>query len=360
MTPKQKFGQLTSLRYFAALLVFICHHDWSKSPDFLADVFLQGFAGVSFFYVLSGFVLSHSYSERIRQGSISVANYLLRRIARIGPLHLLTALPFVLLAVWKGDFDPAIIVSNLTLLHSLVPYQTIYFSLNEPSWSLSNELFFYVCFLSVVLLKPVHRYMLTALLFAVMFVSATMITVNGTVFFTEEGHTWAVWLFYINPVFRFLEFLTGMLIYDLWQRRVSLPRYSIGVAYGLVIVGLVLATQIPWGFRSSLYFLPIAAFFLLVHVRTEAPVVDMLSNRFLVLLGEASFALYLIHQPMIRLLEKLLDHETLPDGVFFAASLVIVTSLSVVVHLVFEKPVVAWLNRRIDQRTVLRAEELRA
>ena len=60
MATIRKLDQLTGLRYFAALLVFFSHLELDGSHDFLRDVFNSGYVGVSFFFLLSGFVLSYS------------------------------------------------------------------------------------------------------------------------------------------------------------------------------------------------------------------------------------------------------------------------------------------------------------
>ena len=55
-----RLDQLTGLRYFAALLVFVSHLNWDNSSDLIKTIFGSGYIGVSFFFVLSGFVLSYS------------------------------------------------------------------------------------------------------------------------------------------------------------------------------------------------------------------------------------------------------------------------------------------------------------
>ena len=60
---KPRINHLTGLRFFAAFLVFMSHIEFSGSYDSLQIVFKQGFIGVSFFFILSGFVLSYSHNE---------------------------------------------------------------------------------------------------------------------------------------------------------------------------------------------------------------------------------------------------------------------------------------------------------
>ncbi len=63
-----RLDQHTGLRFFAAFLVFAVHFRWDTSPKALTDLLAQGYVGVNFFFILSGFVLTHSYKERILSG----------------------------------------------------------------------------------------------------------------------------------------------------------------------------------------------------------------------------------------------------------------------------------------------------
>ena len=65
-----KIDQLTGMRFVAAMAVFLSHLGANPDASMLGRIFAEGYVGVSFFFVLSGFVLSHSYAEKLRQGEI--------------------------------------------------------------------------------------------------------------------------------------------------------------------------------------------------------------------------------------------------------------------------------------------------
>ena len=153
MATIRKLNQLTGLRYFAALLVFFSHLELDGSHELLRDVFNSGYVGVSFFFLLSGFVLSYSYSEMILNHNITFLKYVLLRLARLTPLHFLMAALFIFYSIYKSNFIFIKAILNLSYLQSWVPSSTYYFSLNALSWSLSNEVFFYICFFSLVFLE---------------------------------------------------------------------------------------------------------------------------------------------------------------------------------------------------------------
>lgn len=80
---------LTSLRFIFALMVFGAHC-YVIDDFFDAHFFKEGFVGVSFFFVLSGFILSYNYREKLLERRISRRTFWVARIARIYPLHWLT------------------------------------------------------------------------------------------------------------------------------------------------------------------------------------------------------------------------------------------------------------------------------
>ncbi len=201
MENKVKLEQLTGLRCFAALLVFLSHLNWDGSSIYLKKIFESGFVGVSFFFLLSGFILSYSYKEKILNHSLSFKKYALLRLARLSPLHLLTTLPFVLYALYKINLNYLKLVLNIFFLQSWVPSDSYYFSFNAPSWSLSNEIFFYFCFFPLVLLRP--KILLNIFISLLTTISLGAFFVD---FFIQDKNFLAAW-----------QLLIGFFIFSLYQ-----------------------------------------------------------------------------------------------------------------------------------------------
>jgi len=154
---------LTSLRGLAAILVVLYHAsynvDWPEG-HLLKLVFSQGFLAVDFFFVLSGFIIAYTYSDRFSEFTWS--NYrvfLWKRFARIYPLHLFVMLLFVSITVvifitgrppdsrWypvDGFFFKVLLIDAWW-----TGYATTW---NVPSWSISAEWFVYLTF--PCLLRP--------------------------------------------------------------------------------------------------------------------------------------------------------------------------------------------------------------
>ena len=350
MENKLKLEQLTGLRYFAALLVFLSHLTWGGTNTHLATIFGSGYVGVSFFFLLSGFVLSYSYQEKILDHSLSFFKYVLLRLARLSPLHFLTALPFVLFALYKSDLSFFKLALSIFYLQSWIPSSNYYFSFNAPSWSLSNEMFFYICFFPLVFLGTRNIFKIFILLLLVIVSSAFLVEFffSGRKFFGQN--TLAHWLFYIFPGFRLLEFITGMLLFKLWEINFRLPSWMIFLSHILLIVSMYFAEEVPESFRMSLFFLPFIALFFYAHLSDSGLIVRFFSTRLMVLLGNASFAFYLIHQPLISVLKRVLGRFELSNFSFFVFSCVVISLLSIVTYVFYERKAESYFKSLINKK----------
>jgi peptidoglycan/LPS O-acetylase OafA/YrhL len=346
-----KLDQLTGLRYFAALLVFLSHLDWNGSNIFFVTVFKQGYVGVSFFFILSGFILSYSYGGRIVNGSLGFCKYALLRLARLSPLHFATTAPFVFYALYKHDFQLIKTLSNLFYLQSWIPSSSYYFSLNAPSWSLSNEMFFYFCFFPLVFFSSSRLLKFGGILLAIIVTSALIVNFElaGRIFF--GGSSFAHWLFYIFPGFRLLEFIVGMFLYRAWKGGFRLNSSLVTPSYVILFCSMYFAGEIPESFRFSLFFLPFISLFFYANLSEGGVLVKFFSCKILVLLGNASFAFYLIHQPLILLLKRVLGKFELSNVSFCFVSLFAITFLSVLVYVFYEKKSESFLKSWVGSRT---------
>ena len=349
-----KLEQLTGLRFFAALLVFVSHLSWNNSTNFFKTIFSSGYVGVSFFFVLSGFVLSYSYQKRICTGEITFLKYIYLRIARLTPLHFATTLPFIGLAVYFENLNVFTLLANLSYLQSWIPNDSVYFSFNSPSWSLSNEMFFYLCFFSLATLSLVKLLRIALSLAILIIICATVVTIffEGVNFFGSKT-TVAHWMFYIFPGFRILEFICGMILFNIWKSsKITCNSIFLKIiAYFILFLAMYFARLIPEAFRMSLFFLPVIILFLFTHLSGEGLINRFFKSKVMVLLGNASFAFYLIHQPLIHIYKKILirfNFSDLSDFKFFLISLIATTMLSIAVYLIYEK----WAERKLKQLAV--------
>jgi peptidoglycan/LPS O-acetylase OafA/YrhL len=176
----------------------------------LRHIFYEGYAWVRFVFILSGFILAYSDQERLLSGKMSALMFYKARIARIYPLHLIT---FVVAAIFLQSFEWDIkylikFVSNFTLTQSFFPLKWVYFKFNSPSWSISDEMFFYALFPVIVLCK--RKKIFKGLLFS------TIILFFLT--FLIQGEAYQHALFYISPIVRIVDFCIGICLYRLCVR----------------------------------------------------------------------------------------------------------------------------------------------
>ncbi|MGW5570108.1 acyltransferase family protein [Nocardia thailandica] len=335
---------LTGARWWAAFAVFVLHalvflpvYPFQKSELFRAihrAVPMQfGAAGVTFFFVLSGFIIYWSFTP----GS-SVRRYARRRVLKIYPTHLVAAAVFLVVApvplarlvVW---------LPNLALVHSWVPKWTTVGGLNVPSWSLAAELLFYLSFpllLPLVARMPGERLLwwIGGLLVLILCLHTGFYLVAdgpkgiantfaprllaGDVSPAYEIHAspqWfaqpdipvspAYWLSYTFPPSRLPEFYLGVLA----ARMVAEGRWRrTGLAAPLGALALAYAATwfVPVNYKmSALLVGPMTAVVATLAARDLAGIRGLNASRPLVWLGEISYAFYLIQFPVMVAVTRL-------------------------------------------------------
>lgn len=346
-----KIDQLTGMRFVAAMAVFLSHLGLDPDTSMLGRIFAEGYVGVSFFFVLSGFVLSHSYAEKLRHGEIDRRTYLLLRFARLTPLHLLTALPFIFMTFPEGWKHVAVGLLNLAFLQSWIPHSSVYFSLNAPSWSLSNEMFFYSAFLFLAVLSFNRLIRFFALLACLVVVAAAVVHFTVPSLVLVGSRSISHWLFYIFPGFRLLEFVAGMLIFEIWSRGFRMPSLVFPLAIASLIAAMSFGYAVLDEFRYSLFYLPFVCVILFSSLNIEGVMRNLFCSRGMVFLGNASFAFYLMHQPILAQLRAVGVKDMIGGPGFVAAGLVVVVVASSLTYVIFERPVERALRRRILGRS---------
>lgn len=125
-------------------------HCYVIDSTFATHLYKEGFVGVSFFFILSGFIIAYNYQQKLMERKVSKRQFWVARIARIYPLHIATLLGVAVIGNllhpmgwWEGlkHFIPA-----LFLLHPFVPRMDYFFYFGSPSWSLGCEQLFYLLF----------------------------------------------------------------------------------------------------------------------------------------------------------------------------------------------------------------------
>ncbi|MEV4438973.1 acyltransferase [Streptomyces sp. NPDC049577] len=356
--PQTRLDSLTGLRWCAALLIFCYHFAYEESASGTArhmgklkDLTLAGPSAVSFFFILSGFVLAWS----ARRGD-TVTGFWRRRFARIYPSHAVTFCVAVVMLIWMGQkLDPAIALSNLTLTQAYVPNRTdVWFGYNGVSWSLSCEFFFYFTFPFII---PLIRRFSKRLLWATV-VLGNLFVVAYPAFTQNIKHAtgWdAKFFLYMLPPMRLMEFVIGIALALLvkqgaWRG----PGMVVSVALSCAAV-FGLARVVPYDFHWSAT--TVIPYTLTIAAAARADVKGDPSpfrNQYIVYLGEVSFAFYLVHEMVIFSSNYFFQQHHFVLPLTLHAGLVVSVSLlgAVLLHEYVEKPGVKLLSRKKKPKPV--------
>lgn len=305
----ERLPSLTGLRFIAAFVVFGFHINAAGLWPYLDVPFRQGATGVSFFFILSGFVLT--WSAKPDTKPVTVWR---RRAAKIFPNHVAT---WLVVLVAAGAATPAAALANLSLTQAWFPSESVYFGLNTPAWSLSCEWAFYLAFPLLIRWRMRRPWLVaSAAVIAILTVPAIALSMPGHLEY---------WFVFVFPPVRALEFVLGMAM-----ARVVQQKKWIGVGLWPASALFVAAYVGSWYLPASFPYvagtvIPLA---LLIPAAAVADLTGAWSpwrSRWMVWLGTVSFAFYMVHQIVIRVSEKLLDVHAFPlaaaAGMFGASML---------------------------------------
>ncbi|GGZ35921.1 acyltransferase [Streptomyces inusitatus] len=323
---------LTGMRGVASVIVFLCHimilagdlpydidilhifEDAELRENYRYAVGFIGYTCVSFFFVTSGFILT--WAQRAKD---TRARFWRRRLFKIFPLHLVTYA--IGLVVLTGSMSSAADIPAVFLVQNWTPDLRVIFSANGPSWSISAELFFYAMF--PLLLAWIMKIRENRLLLWLIGTGVVLLAVTVFSHLTlSAAHQ--VWFSYVFPPVRILEFIAGIILARLiisgrWIR------LGMGPAALILLASCVVARALPevYAFAAAT-FVPVV---LIVGAAIRDDVEGIrspLRSRFLVWLGDLSFAFYLVHLSVLVGARKLVGTEQ-SWGVAGAALFIVIT-----------------------------------
>ncbi len=352
---------LTSLRFFFAFIIFTHHLTFlSKSKAaylrWIHEYILkEGFIGVSFFFILSGFILAYNYRDSFLDKSISKTDFYIARIARIYPVHLLCLLIAVPITLKDVSFNLSTWLTqlffNATLTQSFIPIKYIYFSFNSPSWSISNELFFYLLFPFLIIIGSKvkdNRYKKGLLTMSILLIPFLMLIIPAEYY----KH-----FFYVNPFFRVFDFIIGLILFEIYlniknkQRTINYDVLEV-TSILLLLLFFIFHTWVPLVMRYSIYYWIPMSLIILVFSFQSGLISKFLSNKTLMYLGEISFGLYMFHQLVLKYFIDLnksyfhIANEYYIILIIFTVSLIV----SFISFIWFEKPLNKYLKTILKQK----------
>lgn len=312
---------LTGLRTLLALTILMFHFTpsgltWARHPSLtLYPIVNIGYVFVSFFFLISGFILSYNYAHR--PGGVRVADFWMARFSRLYPVYLLTLLISVpmLMVEWharsRGDFWMGAVATPL-LAQGFFPHLATFW--NVVSWTLSCEVVLYLAFPYLLKLrwptKPSLLVLLVVGLWALGLVPHTIYWLTNPDHLSQPVNrysdgTWLNTLKY-TPAAYLCTFLAGLTLGRLHDALNLQPRgRTIAAVAGFFLAWVMayhVAPAVPYILVHGGLFTPVWSLVIL-GLAGVSPLARIFSIRPLVAVGTSTYALYLLHFNVFTLLQ---------------------------------------------------------
>ncbi len=332
---KKYFPALTGVRFVLALWVIIHHltNDGQllselahRLPEPIFVLIRSGYLAVPMFFILSGFVLAHSYPI-IKWKRGHLLNYYWGRFIRIYPVYILSLIvimPFIIMDTTLNKVG--YLFNYLALLQG---WTSNIIGWNTPAWSLSCEIFFYALF--PLLITFILKRNIRALIIITIIIFAAM-----RLFFILELYN------SLKPIFYFSYFIMGIILCRIFE---SIPKNNKSIGTWIYIPSFILLLMfIMWpqilnnrldmGTTTLLLY----SLFLLGLALGGGWLARFLSLSVNIYLGKASYAMYILHIP---LLWWYLRFAHTPNAVIYISLVIII---SVFTYRYFEDPANKYLR----------------
>ncbi|MGA2055053.1 MAG: acyltransferase [Bradyrhizobium sp.] len=299
-TEKKHFRVLESWRGVVALLVALFHlnlYSTIYSLDFIRNAYLF----VDFFFVLSGFVITYSYADRLKTLD-DLGTFAIRRLGRLWPLHAV-----VLLALAVAESAKAVMAARGASFYlppftganslSTIPMNLVFgqsFGLvqhltwNPPSWSICAEFWTYLAFAAVLVVSSTllarFRFAVTGLIAIILVGSVSIL-----VLFAQHGMDASYDLGFVRCLY---GFLVGHLTYRLFQAA-SKTKFDAGLLEWAMLVVTVTYVSLAGRTNFSFFAPPVFALVVFVFAFEAGPVSRLMSNKVNDWLGKISYSIYM-------------------------------------------------------------------
>lgn len=354
MGSSTRLESLTFLRFIAASVVILFHFGQKTTIyPFLPDILKSGPVMVTFFFALSGFVLSVSHVGR----EISTTVFYKNRLARIAPIY------FIALAITctltKVKLNSAEFYFTASLLQSWIPPYPL--AVNAPGWSISVEAFFYaICPALIIIAGNKENVNLKAWIIASVATWLLTQTVLSSLLdpsFYKGFPSYAHDLINYFPISHLCSFMLGFtagIAYRNGFLRTALPTHisatlflatllvaTLAIQYRSTI-GEILGVRLAYSASFfSIFFVPCIYFCAL----SEKTVGKILATPILILLGEASYSMYILQKPLyVVYSEALLKIGAFGHDKKFIAFFILLTITSIICYLLIEKPATKFIK----------------
>jgi len=354
-----RIDQLTFTRFVAAMTVVFFHFGGNISylnREPWSALLRAGNISVSYFFTLSGFIMAIAYYS-LENGKLDKARYAVARFARIYPIYLIGLLLMVPLVMYSGNNGKKTLLLNLGLLQAWFPGYAMTF--NSPSWSLSVEMFFYVVFpfLLIVLAKRSPKFLLgsTGVFWLASQILHIYLLKHYYVPYPAPEHEFV----YYYPLLHLNAFVLGMvigMIFKRYRQRIELsPRvifWGVLLSFGAICLSIMYWHEITaWlGLPIALtngVLSPLFGVFIVFLSLDTSIISRIMRHKVLVLLGEASYGMYILQEPISQIYYYRFAVQTSwPNAVHFYVLMGLLIAIPILTLKWMENPARFWLRKQ--------------
>jgi peptidoglycan/LPS O-acetylase OafA/YrhL len=356
LKEQQHLDLLTSMRFFAASEVVVFHHRHflQLDSDFLLGLASAGYQSVTFFFVLSGFILTFVYSQSPGKYFLKVPaqSFWKARFARIFPAYVIGLILFLPDFINRGVFWHIIPVRDFLLGITLVPtflqawWPPTTFLWNGPAWSLSVEVLFYVAFpILSYWTNFISRTQLVLAAYCLALIVNVAPSISVSMFPVSEF--WNTLVLYF-PVVHLPQFIFGIALGKIYLDIKPFPPiiYAMMATAGILFLTLLFGfrNQLPFWIQTNITLLPLYGLVIFGGAGSNS-IFRMFTNSHLLLLGESSYAMYILHMPISFwwLWSTNQANMKFSGTVSFMIYFALVVVISISTFLFVEKPMRKWI-----------------
>ncbi|MFC5684416.1 acyltransferase family protein [Flavobacterium sp. MAHUQ-51] len=332
-----RLEQLTFTRFLAAISIVIFHFGKEVFPFYHESInflVLQANFGVSYFFILSGFIMIISYGNK---ENIDYLEYIKNRFARIYPLYLIGILAMIIKPLLVLDVNIFDLFYSLIMVQAWIPGKAMLY--NFPGWSLSVEMFFYMIFPLVYNYgyRFKRKFKITVVLIFIVWLFSQFVLHyflhNG---FYQSTNIVSHQLLFYFPLMHLNEFLVGNLagLFFLKNKDKFNKNYDLLIIAIFTLLIFVLKYPIGLNYHNGVLVLLFVPLILLLSFNTGM-ITTIFKNKFLVFLGEVSYGIYILQLPLFYYSKEL--YFVNPTITFFM-KLLLHISISCLVYLYVEQP----------------------
>ena len=299
---------------FIFILFMVFHHlDTFNSmniPSFtdgVKKICFEGFVGVNFFFMLSGLGCVLGYKDRLCDKLITGGRFLYNRLSKLYPAYLLFLIISIFLYSHGTIRSAGQFFTHIFMLQSLPITSNVAFDFNGVAWCISVSMFFYFIFTAIY--KINFRRCVNYLLFLLLFI------VMNLFYHNENGYVMTA-LFYTNPIFRLVDFLTGMAI-ALWFKEnpdksgsTRLQIWSVLIFIVFLLLGAY--ANIPWLYKWGLWYVFPCALLLFAFYNETNLSKRLFNHKFWLTLSGTSMVIFLSYQEILNFIKIYLPMKNFP------------------------------------------------